>query len=106
MTHLTWSETIDKRVRAGDWADQATSTVQKIEEALGGARYEGAAQLVDYFMEEAKVFYAIYALWFRGFVHWLRQQGVPAPELDAELARLARLMAYPDGHAFEPISRW
>nr|MDQ3553751.1 hypothetical protein [Chloroflexota bacterium] len=65
-THLTWSDEIGKRVRTGDWEDQAASTVTKIQEALrdGGdtfglaaGRRETAAQLVDYFMEEAKVVY-------------------------------------------------
>jgi hypothetical protein len=106
VTHLTWSEEIGKRVRSGTWPDQAISTVQKIEEALHEGRSEIAAELVDYFMEEAKVCYAIYALWFRGFVDWLDQQGVPSQERDAELARLAQLMAFPDGEPFEPTSRW
>lgn len=62
VTHLEWSESIGKRVRTGDWADQAISTVVKIEEELRAAgdafglaanRRENAAQLVDYFMEEA-----------------------------------------------------
>ena len=67
-THLEWSESIGKRVRSGDWADQAVSTVVKIEEELRAAgddfgltanRRENAAQLVDYFMEEAKVVYVV-----------------------------------------------
>ncbi len=33
-THLTWSDEICKRVRTGDWADQAVSTVTKIRETL------------------------------------------------------------------------
>ena len=37
VTHLEWSDTIGKRVRSGDWADQAISTVVKIEEELQAA---------------------------------------------------------------------
>ena len=33
MTHLTWSDEIGKRVRTGDWPDQAISTATKIQEA-------------------------------------------------------------------------
>ena len=106
MPSLTWSPEIDKRVRGGDWPDQGISTVRKIEEALAAARYELAAQLVDYFMEEAKVGYAIYALWLRGFADWLDRQDTPATERDAEMARLRRLMAFPDGRDFEPVGRW
>ena len=55
-THLTWSDAVGKRVRSGDWADQAISTAVKIEEelraggndlGLAGGRRENAAQLVD-----------------------------------------------------------
>ncbi len=35
MTHLEWSEAIGKRVRSGDWADQAIPT---LDEARAGAR--------------------------------------------------------------------
>lgn len=115
MTHLTWSEELGKRVRTGDWADQVVPTVTKIGETLRAAageigisagRLEIAAQLVDYFMEEAKVLYAIYKNWSHGFVAWLDAQGTPPAERDAELGRLARLLAYPDGAPFEPAGRW
>ncbi len=114
-TQLTWSDDIGKRVRTGEWADQAISTVAKIREALADAgdvfglkagRRETAAQLVDYFMEEAKVVYVIYRLWTPGFLDWLRNQGVPQAELDAEMTRLAALMAYPDGAPLDPEPRW
>lgn len=114
-THLTWSDEIGKRVRSGDWPDQAISTITKIQEALreGGdafgltaARREVAAQLVDYFMEEAKVVYVIYEVWTAGFLDWLRANGVGEEELTAELDRLAELMAWPDGTPFEPAARW
>ena len=114
MTHLTWSDEIGKRIRSGPWAEQAVSTVVKIEEALADAgdtfglkagRRETAAQLVDYFMEEAKVVYVIYRVWTEGFLDWLRGRGVAQADLDAELERLSRLMAFPDGTPLEPAVR-
>jgi hypothetical protein len=114
-TQLTWSAEIGKRVRTGDWADQAASTITKIREALEDAgdefglkagRRETAAQLLDYFMEEAKVVYLIYKVWTDGFLDWLRSQGVTEAELTAELDRLARLVAYPDGTPVDPPARW
>src|SRR6185436_6732971 len=72
VTHLEWSDAIGKRVRSGDWADQAISTAVKIEDelraggndlGLAGGRRENAAQLVDYYMEEAKVVYVVYRVW-------------------------------------------
>ena len=115
VTHLEWSDTIGKRVRSGDWADQAISTVVKIEEELQAAgddfglaanRRENAAQLVDYFMEEAKVVYVIYKVWTAGFKDWLIEQGVTQADMDAEVERLKRLMAYPDGTPLDPEPRW
>ncbi len=115
MTHLTWSDEIGKRVRTGDWADQSVSTVTKIQEALreGGdvfgltaGRRETAAQLVDYFMEEAKVVYVIYEVWTAGFLDWLRGAGVAESELETEIDRLRTLLAWPDGTALDTTARW
>ena len=114
-THLTWSDEIGKRVRTGDWPDQAVSTVTKIQEALREAgdtfglaagRRETAAQLVNYFMEKAKVVYVVYDVWTAGFLAWLRDQGVADKELQAELVRLRILMSWPDGTPMDPIARW
>jgi hypothetical protein len=115
VTELTWSATIGKRVRTGDWADQAVPTLVKAREAIDEAgdefglkagRREVAAQLVDYFMEEAKVVYVIYEVWTQGFLDWLSGKGVDADELATELERLKRLMAYPDGSPLDPSARW
>jgi hypothetical protein len=115
MTELTWSATIGKRARTGDWADQAVPTLVKACEAIDEAgdefglkagRREVAAQLVDYFMEEAKVVYVIYEVWTQGFLDWLSGKGVDADELATELERLKRLMAYPDGSPLDPSARW
>jgi hypothetical protein len=114
-TTLAWSPTIGKRVRTGPWADQARPTLDKVREALAEAgdefglqagRREVAAQLVDSFMEEAKVVYVIYKVWTAGFLDWLAGKGVPADERAAEMDRLARLMAYPDGTPLDPVARW
>src|SRR5215211_7387015 len=97
MMTLNWSDVLGKRVRTGEWRDQAVSTVQKIEDAVVERQWELAAELVDYFMEEAKVSYTIYRLWFHGFLEWLELKGVDESEREAELDRLRRLMAFPDG---------
>ena len=103
---LTWSEELGKRIRVGDWRDQAISTVQKLEESIDTGQWEPGAQLVDYFMEEAKVCYVIYSLWSEGFLRWLTLKGVEEAELASQLARLRRLLAFPDGEPFDPSPRW
>ncbi len=103
---LTWSEDLGKRIRAGDWSDQVVPTVVKIREAIQDGRGEDAAQLIDYFMEEAKVIHAIYLVWLPGFLDWLTVQGMEPDEVSAEVDRLKDLLAHPDGRRFEPEDRW
>jgi hypothetical protein len=103
---LEWSEEIGKRVRTGPWTDQAISTTKKILEAIALGQWEVAAQLVDYWMEEAKVVYVIYDVWTDGFSTWLTDQGVSKEELSTEMDRLRQLLAFPDGTPYEARSRW
>lgn len=103
---LGWSHEIGKRVREGPWTDQAVSTTRKFDEALGAGQLELAAQLVDYFMEEAKVVYVIYDVWSEGFRSWLSGHGVGEKEVDELDVRLRRLLAFPDGGDYEPRARW
>jgi hypothetical protein len=106
VARLTWSEPLGKRVREGDWAEQAVSTYAKVEEAVAAGQWELAAQLVDYSMEEAKVVYVIYQVWTEGFLEWFRKEGVGEEELAAELDRLRSLLAFTDGEPYEPKPRW
>ena len=73
--------------KVGAWAEQQTPTLDEARRAIAEAgdefglkagRREVAAQLVDYFMEEAKVVYVIYDVWTKGFLDWLASKGVPA----------------------------
>lgn len=105
-TRLTWSEELNKRVRTGDWKDQAVSTTTKIQEALEVQEWELAAQLIDYWMEEAKVVYVIYQVWGEGWTSFLRERGVSEEEVEAEDRRLRELLAFPDGGPFDPVERW
>jgi hypothetical protein len=105
-TTLTWSAELGKRVRSGDWADQAVATSKKVREAVAGRQWELAAQLVDYFMEEAKVCHVIYTVWSEGFDDWLLRAGVKPDELEAERARVRVLLELPDGRPFDPVQQW
>lgn len=105
-TKLTWSEAIGKRVREGSVADLAVSTGDRIAEALDAGQLEVAAQLVDYFMEEAKVCHNVYQVWTEGFERWMVERGVSAEELSAERARLDRVLAAEDGSPFDPGAWW
>lgn len=115
MTRLEWSAAIGKRVRTGTWAEQAVPTLDAARAALAEAgdafgllagRREVAGQLVDSFMEEAKVVHLIYKVWTAGFLDWLAANGVTQADRDAELDRLSRLLAWPDGTPHDPVARW
>ncbi|MBX5441546.1 MAG: hypothetical protein IRZ32_08460 [Solirubrobacteraceae bacterium] len=103
---LAWSEAVGKRVRVGDWPEQAVATTRRVAEAIRAERWEEAAQLVDYFMEEAKVCHVVYRTWSAGFDAYLRRRGLREDELAAERDRLARMLRFPDGAPFEPSGRW
>jgi hypothetical protein len=103
---LEWSQDIGKRVRRGEWSDQAISTTRKIQAAISAGQWELAAQLVDYWMEEAKVVYVIYGIWTEGFEAWLLQRGMTGPDLATETDRLDRLLSFPDGSPYDPRPRW
>ena len=105
-TRLVWNDDINKRVRTGDWSEQAVGTTTKIREAIDAGDWEVAAQLIDYWMEEAKVVYVIYQVWTRGFEEYLAERGVSAAERAAETERLRRLLAFPDGRPFDTATRW
>lgn len=105
-TRLTWSENVGKRIRTGSWQELAVATVTCIRTELSAERWENAAQLVDYFMEEAKVCHNVYQSWTNGFVEWLRKQGVSDEEFSAEWDRLTQLLELPDGTVFEPQVLW
>jgi hypothetical protein len=92
---LTWSDELGKRIRRGDAGEQAVSTVRKIEESIATGQWEPAAQLVDYFMEEAKVVFVIYTSWSEGFEDFLARRGVPVDETASAFRR-----------ALEPERRW
>lgn len=99
-THLTWSDELNKRVRTGDWADQAISTTAKIRESIRSGDWENAAQLVDYWMEEAKVVVVIYDVWSENWSRYFDSKGVPSAVVEAESERLRRLLAFPDQSPF------
>ena len=105
-TRLTWSDDINKRVRTGDWKAQSVSTTTRIVEAILADQWEIAAQLIDYWMEEAKVVYVVYQVWTEGWGGFLASRGVSAAELQDEVDRLEELLAFPDGLPFDTAARW
>src|SRR5581483_6813321 len=92
---LTWSDELGKRIRRGGADEQAVSTVTRVEQAIDAGQWEPAAQLVDYFMEEAKVVFVIYTSWSEGFEDFLGSRGVSSEEVATAVPR-----------TFDPVAEW
>jgi hypothetical protein len=54
-TKVAFTELLGRRVRMGTWEDQKISTYRKIREALEDSRWDNAAELEAYFIDEANV---------------------------------------------------
>src|SRR5262245_40973663 len=59
-TRIEFTELLGRRVRMGAWEDQKVSTYRRILEALDEGRWDDAAKLESYFVDEAQVCFAIY----------------------------------------------
>ena len=103
---VTWSHDVGKRIRGGSWTDQAISTTKKIQEAIEASQWERAAELLDYWMEEAKVVYVVYKTWTDGWRRYFASQGIAAEVVEMEVARLQSLLAFPDGRPFDSRMHW
>ena len=55
QTTIEFSEMLGRRVRLGSWEDQKISTYRKIIEAINEENWDHAADLADYFTDEANV---------------------------------------------------
>jgi hypothetical protein len=83
------------------WAEQAVPTLDRIEEALAGARYDDAAGLASHLIVEAQEIHELYTAWAAEIPRILVRAGVPLAELDRERARLVDATG-----ALDPAGDW
>lgn len=103
---ISYSEVIGRRVRSGDWPDQAIATYDKILEALDAGDFAQAAALGDFFADEAEVIHSIYRDWIPKLIDFLRDRGVDDEELTAINERILALLRLPDGRPFHSRRLW
>jgi len=106
QTQLVFSELLGRRVRAGSWDDQKISTYHKIREALVAERWDTAAALANYFVDEANVCYSLYRQWIPDLNNYLRAHEVAPGDLDAINARITALLTLPDGRPWHAQRQW
>src|SRR5713226_1201965 len=105
-TRIAFTELLGRRVRLGSWQDQKISTYRKIQEALHAGRWDEAAALANYFVDEANVCFTLYRQWIGDLNGYLRDNGVPAGELDAVNTQITGLLSLPDRRPWRPRLRW
>jgi hypothetical protein len=105
-TKVAFSEALGRRIRLGSWEDQKISTYRKIQEALAAHRWDQAARLANYFVDEANVCFTLYRQWISDLQAYLADNGVSADELERLNAELVAKLALPDGSPWHPRRHW
>jgi hypothetical protein len=103
---VVFSEVLGRRIRAGDWSDQQISTYDKVRQALEEGNFALAAELGDFFADEAAIIYDIYRGWVPPLIDYLRDRGLSEEELTALNERILALLTLPDGRAFNARQQW
>jgi hypothetical protein len=106
MTIMGFSEALQRRVRLGSWEDQKISTYRKVLESLEQQRWDDAAALAAYFVDEAAVCWHLYRQWLSDLEGFLRDEGTPESDLDAIRANLVKVTRLPDGSVFNSQAMW
>ena len=90
----------------GSIAAQGESSYRRAAQALAAGRYQDAADLGRYTIEEAREGHELYAAWADQTRRYLLREGVSAETVAAEDARLAGLLCLDDGRPFDAVERW
>ena len=105
-TRIEFSEILGRRVRLGSWEDQKISTYRKIKAAVAEGNWDHAAELADYFTDEANVCFSLYRQWINDLNGFLKERGTPADELADINAGIVSKIALPDGSPWNPHRHW
>ncbi|MBT3926274.1 MAG: hypothetical protein HOF33_04745 [Rhodospirillaceae bacterium] len=90
----------------GALIEQGESSYRRAARALAAGRFEDAAQLGRYTVEEAREGHELYAAWRDQTRRYLLREGVAEKVVAAEQARLAGLLRLDDGAPFDADQRW
>jgi hypothetical protein len=105
-TRIEYVPALGRRARLGSWEDQKISTYRKIREAIEARSWDDAAELGNYFVDEAKVCFAIYRQWIPDLNGFLAENGVSSDDLAAVNAEIVAKLTLPDGRAWDPYRQW
>jgi hypothetical protein len=105
-TSTTYVASIGRRARTDSWEQQKVSTYRKIREAVEDGRWDDAARLANYFVDEGKVCFGIYRQWIPDLNGFLADNGVSAEELAEVNSEIVGKLALPDGSPWDPYVQW
>lgn len=105
-TTIEFSEVLGRRVRLGSWDDQKISTYRKIAESIDAGDWEMAADLADYFTDEANVCFSLYRQWVNDLRGFLRDSGASDEEVVAIDADVQSKLTCPDGREWNAHRHW
>ncbi len=105
-TRIEFSEMLGRRVRIGDWQDQTIGTYVKIGEAIREGDWDHAADLADYFVDEANVCFTLYRQWVNDLRGFLADNGMDAEELAAVDADVQSKLTTPEGNPWNAHRHW
>jgi hypothetical protein len=105
-TSIAFVPAIGRRARTDSWEEQKISTYRKIREAIEDGRWDDAAKLTNYFVDEGRVCFGIYRQWIPDLNAFLAENGVSKEELDEANAGIVAKLALPDGTEWDPYAQW
>jgi hypothetical protein len=105
-TRVAFTELLGRRVRMGSWEDQKVSTYRKIREALDEGRWDDAAVLASYFIDEANVCFTLYRQWIADLNGFLADRGVDGAVIAARNEQATTVATLPDGSPWQPRRHW
>jgi hypothetical protein len=105
-TRIAFTELLGRRVRMGPWEEQKVSTYRKIIDALDAGRWDEAATLGSYFVDEANVCFTLYRQWIGDLNGYLREKGVDEGLIQARNEQAIAVAQLPDGSPWHPRKHW
>jgi hypothetical protein len=105
-TTIAFVPSIGRRARTDSWEEQKISTYRKIREAIEDGRWDDAAKLTNYFVDEGRVCFGIYRQWIPDLNGFLAENGVSKEDLDEVNAGIVAKLTLPDGTEWDAYAQW
>jgi hypothetical protein len=105
-TSISFVPSIGRRARVDSWEEQKISTYRKIRDAVEEQRWDDAARLMNYFVDEGRVCFGIYRQWIPDLNGFLSENGVSAEDLEAVNAGIVAKLTLPDGTPWNAYAQW